>query len=96
MIITSSKNRFLNFNSDIVHHSLRDENLSLKIKIDELNYLIENNYISIDKNSIFIKHEGYHLFQIAIIKFFKFLYRSILTPIIVTILTTILLNYFKK
>ena len=57
--------------------------------VSKLNIFEENNFIS-------IKHEGYHKYQISFLKFWKFIYRSILTPIAVAILTTILWNYFFK
>lgn len=73
-----------------------NKNLVSKLKLDEFNYLIENNYIFEENNFICIKHEGYHKYQISFLKFWKFIYRSILTPIAVAILTTILWNYFFK
>lgn len=73
-----------------------DEKLISKINLDAFNYLVEHNYIFEQDNKIYIKHEGYHRFQIFILNFFNFVCRSVLTPIAVSILTTIFWNYYFK
>lgn len=69
-----------------------DESSSLVARIDELKFLKENEYIEIDDNSIIFTHKGYRPYQISFINLCNFLNKSILVPIIVTILTDYFLN----
>lgn len=69
-----------------------DEPSSLVARLDELKFLKENEYLEIDNNSIVFTHKGYRPYQISSINLCNFLNKSILVPIIVTIITDYLLN----
>lgn len=69
-----------------------DEPSSLVARLDELKFLKENEYLEIDNNSIVFTHKGYRPYQISSINLCNFLDKSILVPIIVTIITDYLLN----
>ena len=70
-----------------------DESSSLVARIDELEYLKENSYIKIGDSFITFTHKGYRPYQISSINLCNFLNKSILVPIIVTIITDYLLNH---
>lgn len=73
---------------------------SYNIRLDELLHLEKEEYITISRDfyydRIYLTHTGFRYIQIIILLFFKFIYRSILTPIAVAILTTIFWNYLFK
>ncbi|WP_308748473.1 hypothetical protein [uncultured Anaerococcus sp.] len=69
-----------------------DQSCSLIARIDELKFLKENEYLEIDNKSITFTHKGYRPYQISFINLCNFLNKSILVPIIVTILTDYFLN----
>lgn len=71
-----------------------------KTRLDVLLHIEKEEFITISNDfaysKIYLTHTGYNYIQILILLTIRFLYRSILTPIIVSILTTFFLNYFKK
>lgn len=73
---------------------------SYNIRLDELLHLEKEEYITISRDfyydRIYLTHTGFRYIQIIILLFFRFFYRSILTPIAVAILTTIFWNYLFK
>lgn len=73
-----------------------DQSCSFVARLDELEYLKENTYIKIIDNSIVFTHKGYRYFQIPFLKFLSFLGRSIITPIIVSMITAYLTVLFFK
>lgn len=70
-----------------------DKSSSFVARLDELEYLEENSYIKIDDSFIIFTHKGYRPYQISSINLCNFLNKSILVPIIVTIITDYLLNH---
>lgn len=73
-----------------------DEPSSFVARLDELEYLEDNAYIKIIDNSITFTHKGYRHFQIPFLKFLSFLGRSIITPIVVSMITAYLTVLFLK
>lgn len=73
-----------------------DKPSSFVVRLDELEYLEENAYIKIIDNSITFTHKGYRYFQIPFLKFLSFLGKSIITPIIVSMITAYLTVLFLK
>lgn len=69
-----------------------DESSSLVARLDELEYLKENSYIKISDSFITFTHKGYRYIEIPLLKLLSFLGKSILVPIIVTIITDYFLN----
>lgn len=73
---------------------------SYNIRLDELLHLEKEEYITISRDfyydRIYLTHTGFRYIQIIILLFFRFFYRSILTPIIVAIITAyITVKYLK-
>lgn len=73
-----------------------DESSSLVARLDELEYLKENAYIKINNSFITFTHKGYRYIEIPLLKFLSFLGKSIITPIIVSIITAYLTVLFLK
>lgn len=73
-----------------------DKSSSLVARLDELEYLKENSYIKIGDSFITFTHKGYRYIEIPLLKFLSFLSRSIITPIIVSIITAYLTVLFIK
>ncbi len=73
-----------------------DESTSFVARLDELNYLEDNGYIKTKKNLIAFTHKGYRPFQISTTKFLSFVGKSIVTPIIVSMLTAYLTVLFLQ
>lgn len=73
-----------------------DEFSSLVARLDELEYLEENAYIKINNSFITFTHKGYRYFEIPLLKLLSFLGKSIITPIIVSIITAYLTVLFLK
>lgn len=65
-------------------------------RVDELQYLESKSYISIDNQDIKFLHKGYRPFQISLIDFCHFLTRSVITPIVVSVITAYLTVLFAK
>lgn len=65
-------------------------------RVDELKYLESESYITIENHDIEFLHKGYRPFQISLIDFGKFLARSVITPIVVSVITAYLTVLFFK
>ena len=65
-------------------------------RVDELQYLESESYITIDNQDIKFLHKGYRPFQISLIDFCHFLARSVITPIVVSVITAYLTVLFVK
>ena len=59
-------------------------------RIEVLNRLLENSYIYTKDKEIFFTHKGYRYFQISAQALISFLGRSIVTPIIVSMITSLI------
>ena len=68
------------------HNPLRIKGNSITAKVEELNYLEENSYISINGRHINLTHKGNVFVQITIRDFLIWFGKSILTPIAVSYL----------
>lgn len=64
-------------------------------RVDELQYLESESYITIENQDIKFLHKGYRPFQISLIDFCHFLGKSVAVPILVTIATNFIMNYLK-
>lgn len=73
-----------------------DEPSSLVARLDELEYLEDNAYIKINNSFIIFTHKGYRYIEIPLLKLLSFLGKSIITPIIVSIITAYLTVLFLK
>lgn len=73
-----------------------DKASSLVARLDELEYLEENAYIKINNSFIIFTHKGYRYIEIPLLKLLSFLGKSIITPIIVSIITAYLTVLFLK
>lgn len=69
---------------------------SFVARLDELEYLEENSYIKINDSFITFTHKGYRYIEIPILKLLSFLGKSVITPIIVSIITAYLTVLFLK
>lgn len=97
--VTSSnnlENTFYNSEFPVFYKTVSDENEILKTRLDEMEYLKENNYITYDDKVINITHHGYHCFQISFAKFCVFCFRSIAVPIVVAFVTTLITNHLWR
>ena len=65
-------------------------------RVDELEYLETESYLTIKDQDIRLLHKGYKSFQISLIGFTKFLGRSVITPIAVSFITALLTVLFFK
>lgn len=65
-------------------------------RVDELQYLESESYITIENQDIKFLHKGYRPFQISLIDFCHFLARSVITPIVVSVITAYLTVLFVK
>ena len=74
------------------------EDIDIKVPREQLNYLINEGYINLVSNDklIEVTHKGLHHWQISIIDFCKFLARSVITPIVVSVITAYLTVLFTK
>lgn len=73
-----------------------DESSTFVARLDELEYLKENSYIKVCDSFITFTHKGYRYFQIPFLKFLSFLGKSIITPIVVSMITAYLTVLFLK
>ena len=64
-------------------------------RVDELQYLESESYITIDNQDIKFLHKGYRPFQISLIDLCHFLGKSVIVPILVTIATNFIMNHLK-
>ena len=100
LTITFPKNIKTDFSNDtefpLAYDKIVDNKKAVKAKLDEINFLIENNYITKTDKIIKITHHGYHCFQITFAKFCSFCFRSIAVPIVVALLTSIACNYLLR
>ena len=65
-------------------------------RVDELEYLQTESYLTIKGQDIKLLHKGYKSFQISLIDFGKFLGKSVVTPIVVSFITAFLTVLFFK
>lgn len=74
------------------------EDIDINVPREQLNFLINEGYINLSSNDKFIEvtHKGLHHWQISLIEFAKFLARSVLTPIVVSVITAYLTVLFVK
>lgn len=86
--ITSYKNLKADKYNDLT--IIDDYSKVLSVRKDEFDYLIENHYIYKKFKYIKFTHKGYRFFQISSQAFISFLARSIATPIVVSIITTLI------
>ena len=68
------------------------EDIGIIAPSEQLDFLINEGYINLVSNDNFIEvtHKGLHHWQISIIDFGKFLARSVITPIVVSVITAYL------
>lgn len=78
------------------HSTIIDEKLVYTFTYDTFDYLLDNNYIKLEDKQVTVTHVGYHEFQIQLKKFCNFCFRSIFVPIVISLITTLLYNYFIK
>lgn len=100
LTITFPKNIKTDFSDDtefpLAYDKIIDDEKIVKVRLDEINFLIENNYITKTNKTIKITHHGYHCFQITFAKFCSFCFRSITVPVVVALLTSIAYNYLLR
>lgn len=85
----------LDLTDDSLFFTYNQENYIIA-RVDELQYLESKSYITIDNQDIKFLHKGYRPFQISLIDFGKFLARSVITPIVVSVITAYLTVLFIK
>ena len=85
----------LNYSSDYLIPTYNQDNFIIA-RVDELEYLETESYLTIKDQDIRLLHKGYKSFQISLIGFTKFLGRSVITPIAVSFITALLTVLFFK
>ena len=85
----------LHFKSDSLIPTYNPNNYIIA-RVDELEYLKSESYLTIKGQNIRLLHKGYKSFQLSLIGFIKFLARSVLTPIAVSFITALLTVLFFK
>lgn len=96
LTITPSDNIKLECINSYPYYVIIDDKKVINARLDEILFLVENNYISQTKKVIKITHHGYHCWQISLIKFCDFCFRSIAVPIVVALLTSIAYNHLLR
>lgn len=84
----------LDFRSDSLLPTYNQDNFIIA-RVDELEYLQTESYLTIKGQDIRLLHKGYKSFQISLIDFCHFMYKSVAVPILVTIITNFILNHLK-
>ena len=85
----------LHFKSDSLIPTYNQDNFIIA-RVDELEYLQTESYLTIKDQDIRLLHKGYKSFQISLIDFGKFLGKSVVTPIVVSFITALLTVLFFK
>lgn len=85
----------LHFKSDSLIPTYNQDNFIIA-RVDELEYLQTESYLTIKGQDIRLLHKGYKSFQISLIDFGKFLGKSVVTPIVVSFITALLTVLFFK
>lgn len=85
----------LDFRSDSLLPTYNQDNFIIA-RVDELEYLQTESYLTIKGQDIRLLHKGYKSFQISLIGFINFLARSVVTPIVVSFITAFLTVLFFK
>lgn len=95
-ILIKSSDLELSKTAVVFGHVPKNNAPEIKISEEMLEYLEKKEYIKLEHGVVSLTLEGLHFLQILGINLFLFLSHSVLLPIFVAIVTTLLMNYLFK